>query len=167
MCLKVSYAPLILCANPLIRDFTISCHLFLHLLFFSKPAISTLERVDALIFFTKCLPSRRRCAQSPSDLFFPALRLYSGSLRAHQVDSERRHLLPTQHAQQGHGGCARTELLTLQGEGRREGRSAFASAISSDETGRQLSWLFHTFFIFYPIDTINSEICLASYIFWE
>ena len=41
------------------------------------------------------------CAKSPGDIFFLAPRLYGRSLGAHQVDSERRHLLPTQHGQSG------------------------------------------------------------------
>ena len=36
--------------SPLIRDFTNSCHLFFIFFFFSKPALSILERVDAVIF---------------------------------------------------------------------------------------------------------------------
>ena len=116
--------------NRLIRDFTIRV-IFLFIFFFgiiiiiffffSKPAISILERVDALIFFTKSFQSRRRCARSTSDLFSLAPRLYGKSLEPHRVDSERRHLLPTQHAQQGQGGCA----SCLRGERRRERRSVF------------------------------------------
>ena len=67
------------------------------------------------------------CARSTSDLFSVAPRLYGESLGPHQVDSERRHLLPTQHAQQGQGGCAGC----LRGERRRERRSVFVSATSS------------------------------------
>ena len=56
-----------------------------------------------------------------------APRLCGKSLEPHRVDSERRHLLPTQHAQQGQGGCA----SCLRGGRRRERRSVFVSATSS------------------------------------
>ena len=84
------------------------------------------------------------------DLFSLAPRLYGKSLGSHQVDSESRHLLPTQHAQQGQSGCA----SCLRGERRRERRSVFASAKSS-VIGmpwgiRSLSLLCLFKFLFYP-----------------
>ena len=102
------------------RDFTI------RFIFFNKPAISMLERVDALIFSLK-VSRVGGGVQGQQAVFSLAPRLYSKPLGAHRVDSERRHLLPTQNAQQGQGGCA----SCLRGERRRERRSVFVSATSS------------------------------------
>ena len=56
-------------------------------------------------FFTKNFQSGRRYARSTSGLFSLAPRLYGKSLGPHRIDSERRHLLPTQHGQQRQDGC--------------------------------------------------------------
>ena len=80
-CRKALYAPPVLCAR--IRSHAISrirvIIIIIILIFFSKPAISMLERVDRLISFMKRLQSRWRCARSQSDHFFLFPRVYGRS----------------------------------------------------------------------------------------
>ena len=62
------------------------------IIFFSKPAISLPEQASALIFFTKRLHSRWRCARTPSDRFSHAVNSYGRSWGSSRADTKRRSL---------------------------------------------------------------------------
>ena len=65
-----------------------------------------LERDDLLIFLLNVSNVGGGAHSHQAIFFILAPRLYGESPGAHQVDSERRHLLPTQHAQHGQSGCS-------------------------------------------------------------